>query len=94
MSRAFTSFTIDSDDRRTLVSRIKVQGESERVSESTMSFGGTSDRRVANTFSYALAGRMPSSDPSQLAKSLEKLLIKFMGNAILINERNVEDLAG
>jgi transcriptional regulator with XRE-family HTH domain len=54
----------------------------------------TSDRRVANTFSYALAGRMPSSDPSQLAKSLEKLLIKFMGNAILINERNVEDLAG
>jgi transcriptional regulator with XRE-family HTH domain len=53
----------------------------------------TSDRRVANSFSYALAGRMPSSDPSQLAKSLEKLLIKFMGNAILINERDVEDLA-
>jgi len=37
---------------------------------------------------------MPSRDPSQLAKSLEKLLIKFMGNAILINERNVEDLDG
>jgi hypothetical protein len=52
----------------------------------------TSDRRVAYSFSYALAGRMPSSDPSQLAKSLEKLLIKFMGNAILINERDVEDL--
>lgn len=52
----------------------------------------TSDRRVANSFSYALAGRIPSSDPSQLAKSLEKLLIKFMGNAILINERDVEDL--
>jgi transcriptional regulator with XRE-family HTH domain len=53
----------------------------------------TSDNRVARSFSYALSGRMPNSDPSQLAKSLEKLLIKFMGNAILINEREVEDLA-
>lgn len=53
----------------------------------------TSDRRVASTFSYALAARMPSSDPSSLAKALEKLLIKFMGNAILINEKGVEDLA-
>ncbi len=53
----------------------------------------TSDRKVANSFSYALSGRMPSSDPSQLARSLEKLLIKFMGNAILINERDVEDIA-
>ncbi len=53
----------------------------------------TSDRRVAHSFSYALASRMPSSDASQLAKSLEKLLIKFMGNAILINEKDVEDIA-
>lgn len=53
----------------------------------------TSDRRVASTFSYALAARMPSSDPSSLAKALEELLIKFMGNAILINKRGVEDLA-
>jgi transcriptional regulator with XRE-family HTH domain len=54
----------------------------------------TSDRRVAYSFSYALSARMPSSDPSALAKALEKLLIKFMGNAILINEKDVEDLAG
>lgn len=53
----------------------------------------TADRRVARSFSYALSGRMPSHDASTLAKSLEKLLIKFMGNAILINEREVEDLA-
>jgi len=54
----------------------------------------TTDRRVAYTFSYALSGRMPKADASQLAKALEKLLIKFMGNAILINERDVEDIAG
>lgn len=53
----------------------------------------TSDRRVASSFSYALSARMPSGDPSQLAKALEKLLIKFMGNAILINEKDVEDIA-
>ena len=53
----------------------------------------TSDQRVACSFSYALAGRMPRTDPSQLAKSLEKLLIKFMGNAILINEKDVVDIA-
>ncbi len=54
----------------------------------------TSDRRVAYTFSYALSGRIPRADASQLAKALEKLLIKFMGNAILINERDVEDISG
>lgn len=52
----------------------------------------TADRRVASSFSYALATRMPSGDPSSLARALETLLIKFMGNAILINERTVEDL--
>jgi hypothetical protein len=35
---------------------------------------------------------MPTADATEIAKSLEKLLIKFMGNAILINERDVEDL--
>lgn len=34
------AFTIDSDGPRTLVSHIRAQAESERVSESTMSFGG------------------------------------------------------
>jgi hypothetical protein len=52
----------------------------------------TSARRVANSFSYALAQRMPTADATEIAKSLEKPLIKFMGNAILINERDVEDL--
>lgn len=54
----------------------------------------TSDRRVAYSFSYVLSARMPHSDPSELAKALEKLLIKFMGNAILINEKDVENIAG
>ncbi len=54
----------------------------------------TSDRKVASRFSYALTSRMPREDASQLAKSVEKLLIKFMGNAILINEHGVEDIAG
>ena len=53
----------------------------------------TSDRRVAYKFSYALSARIPRSDPYELAKALEKLLIKFMGNAILINEREVENIA-
>lgn len=53
----------------------------------------TADRRVAYSFSYALAERMPHSDPSELAKALEKLLIKFMGNAILINRKEIEDIA-
>lgn len=53
----------------------------------------TADRKVAAAFSYALAARMPRNDASMLAKALEKLLIKFMGNAILINEKDVEDLA-
>lgn len=53
----------------------------------------TSDQRVANSFSYAIADKIPRENPSDLAKALEKLLIKFMGNAILINERDVEDLA-
>ncbi len=52
----------------------------------------TADTRIAHTFSYALADRMPRADASELARSLEKLLIKFMGNAILINERGVENL--
>jgi len=54
----------------------------------------TIDQRVAFSFSYALTSRMPSADPSQLARAIEKLLIKFMGNAILINEKDVEDLRG
>ncbi|HEX4340077.1 MAG TPA: hypothetical protein VH062_29420 [Polyangiaceae bacterium] len=53
----------------------------------------TVDVRVASTFSYALAERMPRGSAGQLALSLEKLLIKFMGNAILINEKDVEDIA-
>jgi len=36
---------------------------------------------------------MPKSDPAKLARAIEKLLIKFMGNAILINERDVVDLS-
>lgn len=54
----------------------------------------TSDPKVANRFSYALSAKMPRNDPSELAKALEKLLIKFMGNAILINEKDVENIAG
>ena len=54
----------------------------------------TSDPRVAFSFSYALTSRMPSADPSQLARAIEKLLIKFMGNAILINEKDVENIRG
>jgi len=53
----------------------------------------TSDRRVAYKFSYALSARIPRNDPYELAKALEKLLIKFMGNAILINEKDVENIA-
>ena len=41
--------------------------------------------------SYALAERVPRNNPAQLARSLEKLLIEFMGNAILINKKDVDD---
>jgi hypothetical protein len=51
------------------------------------------DRKVANSFSYAVTTRIPSEDASGLAVAIEKILIKFMGNAILINQKDVEDLA-
>lgn len=54
----------------------------------------TSDRRVASRFSYALTGRMPRDDDATLAQSIERILIKFMGNSILINERGREDVSG
>ena len=41
---------------------------------------------VARWFSYALSDQMPKNDSSKFAKSLEKLLIKFMGNTLPINK--------
>lgn len=48
------------------------------------------DKKVAATFSYAITTRMPHDEPSVLAQSIEKILIKFMGTAVLINEKDVE----
>ena len=45
---------------------------------------------VARWFSYALSDQLPKDDSSQFAKSLEKLLIKFMGNTLPINKNGLQ----